>query len=41
MKIEIGDWKGLEFPAWIKNIDKFEKNNPDMALNVLFSKKKS
>ena len=25
----------------IKKIDKFEKNNPDMAVNVLFSNKKS
>ena len=25
----------------IKKIDKFEKNNPGIAVNVLFSKKKS
>ena len=31
------NWKGLEF----KKIDKFEKNNPGIAVNVLFSKKKS
>ena len=35
------DWKGLEFTVSINNIDKFEKNNPGMAVNVLFSKKKS
>ena len=34
-------WKGLEFPVSIKKIDKFEKNNPDIAVNVLFSIKKS
>ena len=35
------NWKGLEFPVSIKKIDKFEKNNPGMAVNVLFSNKKS
>ena len=35
------NWKGLEFPVSIKKIDKFEKNNPAMAVNVLFSNKKS
>ena len=35
------NWKGLEFPLSIKKIDKFERNNPGIALNVLFSKKKS
>ena len=35
------NWKGLEFPVSIKKIDKFEKNNPGMAVNVLLSKKKS
>ena len=34
------NWKGLESPTSIKNIDKFEKNNPGAAVNVLFSKKK-
>ena len=34
------NWKGLEFPVSIKRIDKFEKNNPGIAVNVLFSKKK-
>ena len=34
-------WKGLEFPVSIKKIDKFEKNNPDIAVNALFSKKKN
>ena len=35
------DWKGLEFPVSINKIDKFEKNNPGMAVNVLLSNKKS
>ena len=34
------NWKGLEFPVLIKKIDKFEKNNPGIAVNVLFSNKK-
>ena len=35
------NWEGLEFPVSIKKIDKFEKNNPGILVNVLFSKKKS
>ena len=35
------NWKGLEFPVLIKKIDKFEKNNSGIAVNVLFSSKKS
>ena len=35
------NWKGLEFPVSIKKIDKFKKNNPDIAVNALFSKKKN
>ena len=31
------NWKGLKFPVSIKKIDKFEKNNPGRAVNVLFS----
>ena len=34
------NWKGLEFPVSIKKIDKFEKNNSDIAVNVLFGNKK-
>ena len=33
-------WKGLELPVSIKKINKFEKNNPDIVVNVLFSNKK-
>ena len=33
--------EGLEFPVLIKKIDRFEKNNLDMAVNLLFSNKKS
>ena len=35
------NWKELEFPVSIKKIDKFEKNNPGIAVNVLFNNKKS
>ena len=35
------NWKGLEFPVSNKKIDKFKKNNPGIAVNVLLSKKKS
>ena len=35
------NWEGLEFPVLIKMIDKFENNNPDIAVNMLFSNKKS
>ena len=35
------NWKGLEFPVSIKKIDKFEKNNPGIAVNVLFSNNKN
>ena len=34
------NWEGLEFPLMIKKIDKFEKNAPGIAVNVLFSSKK-
>ena len=34
------NWKGLEFPVSIKKIDKFEKNNPGIAVYMLFSIKK-
>ena len=32
--------KGLEFPVSIQEIDKFEKNNPGIAVYFLFSNKK-
>ena len=35
------NWKGFKFPVSIKKVDKFEKKNPDIAVNVLFSNKKS
>ena len=34
------NWEGLQFPVSIKKIDKFVKNNPGMAVNVLYSNKK-
>ena len=35
------NWKGLEFPVSIKKVDKFEKNNPGIAVNVLLSNNKN
>ena len=35
------NWEGLQFPVSIKKIDKSEKNNPGMAVNVFFSNNKS
>ena len=35
------NWKGLEFPVSTKKIDKFEKKNPVIAVNMLLSNKKS
>ena len=32
--------KGLEFPMDYKRISKFEKNNPNIAVNVLFVSEK-
>ena len=29
------NWKGINFPASWKDIDKFEKNNPTISVNVL------
>ena len=34
------NWGSLKFPVAINKIDKFEKNNPDIAVNVLFTGKK-
>ena len=35
------NWEGLEFPVSFEKIDKFEKNNPGIAVNLLFSNKKN
>ena len=35
------NWEGLQFPVSIKKIDKFEKKNPGIAVNALFSIKKN
>ena len=35
------NWEGLEFPVLTKKIVKVEKNNPDIAVNVLFNSKKN
>ena len=35
------NWNGLEFALAIQKIDKFERNNPGIAVNVLFNKKES
>ena len=29
------NWTGLEFPVAVNKIDRFEKNNPSVAVNVL------
>ena len=33
-KSEELNWVGIEFPVKLKKIDKFEKNNPDISINV-------
>ena len=35
------NWEGLEFLLSIKKIDRFQKNNPGIVVNVLFNNKKS
>ncbi|XP_057305351.1 uncharacterized protein LOC130642280 [Hydractinia symbiolongicarpus] len=35
------NWQGIEFPTSIKDITKFERNNPDIAVNVFFATGKS
>jgi hypothetical protein len=35
------NWKGLKFPMAVNKIGKFEENNPDVAVNVLFVHKKT
>ena len=35
------NWNKLEFPLAIQKIGKFERNNPSIAINVLFNKKES
>ena len=39
--LKLERYEGLEFPVSVSNIDKFEKNDPDTAVNVLFNMKKS
>ena len=31
------NWKGINFPAGIKDWKKFEQNNNSMAINILFT----
>ena len=38
--LHLYNWKGLEFPMTVRQIDKFEKNNPDIAVNVLYLQQK-
>ena len=33
---DLYNWKGLKFPVTVNQIDKFEKNNLDIAVNVLY-----
>ena len=35
------NWNRLKFPLAIQNIGKFERNNPGIAVNVLFNKKEN
>lgn len=35
------NWNGLEFPQAIQTIGRFERNNPGIAVNVLFNSKES
>ena len=30
------NWKGIDFPAGVKDWEKFEKNNKEVALNILY-----
>ena len=30
------NWKGIDFPAWVKDWEKFGKNNKEVALNILY-----
>ena len=39
--VEQYNWGGVEFPMAMAKIAKFEKHNPDIAVNVLFAKKQS
>lgn len=32
---DIYEWKGIEFPITINKIGKFEKNNPNISVNIL------
>ncbi|XP_057308929.1 uncharacterized protein LOC130647182 isoform X2 [Hydractinia symbiolongicarpus] len=34
--VDLYNWQDIEFPTTIKDISKFEKNNTDIALNVLY-----
>ena len=33
-------WKGINYPSKIDGYKKFEKNNPTIALNILYIKEK-
>ena len=33
---DLYNWKGMQFPVTINQIEKFEKNNPSIAVNVLY-----
>ena len=33
---DLYNWKGLKFPVAVNQIEKFEKNNKDIAVNVLY-----
>ena len=31
------NWKGIDFPAGVKDWEKFEKNNKEVSLNILYT----
>ena len=38
--IKICNWKIIDYPSKIDNSKRFEKNNPTIALNILYVKEK-
>ena len=34
------NWKGINYPSKIDDLKSFEKNNPTIAINILFTKEK-
>ena len=34
--VDMYNWKGIDFPAGVKDWEKFEENNKEVALNILY-----